>query len=82
MRDRINQLGITEANVQIQGTSRILIQLPGVQDPSDAKKIIGATASLYFYQVVPNGSENSQVLYNNDKQPVTVSKTPVITGIR
>lgn len=80
MRDRINQLGITEANVQIQGTSRILIQLPGVQDPSDAKKIIGATASLYFYQVVPNGSENSQVLYNNDKQPVTVSNTPVITG--
>lgn len=51
MRGRIEELGITEAVTQKQGKNRIRIELPGVHDPEAAKKIIGATASLDFYQL-------------------------------
>ena len=51
MRGRIEELGITEAVTQKQGKNRIRIELPGVHDPQEAKKIIGATASLDFYQM-------------------------------
>ncbi len=49
LRGRIEELGITEAVTQRQGKQRIRIELPGVQDPSEAKRIIGATATLDFY---------------------------------
>ncbi len=51
MRGRIGELGITEAVVQRQGDSRILVELPGVQDPVAAKRVLGATASLAFYEL-------------------------------
>lgn len=54
MRGRIEELGITEAVTQKQGKNRIRIELPGVHDPEEAKKIIGATASLDFYQMAEN----------------------------
>ena len=54
MRGRIEELGITEAVTQKQGKNRIRIELPGVHDPEEAKRIIGATASLDFYQLAEN----------------------------
>ncbi|WP_105174044.1 protein translocase subunit SecD [Pseudoalteromonas sp. T1lg122] len=57
LRGRIEELGITEAVTQKQGKQRIRIELPGVQDPSEAKRIIGATATLDFYQVVEVGGK-------------------------
>lgn len=57
LRGRIEELGITEAVTQRQGKQRIRIELPGVQDPSEAKRIIGATANLDFYQVVEVGGK-------------------------
>ncbi|WP_281561478.1 protein translocase subunit SecD [Thalassomonas sp. RHCl1] len=54
MRGRIEELGITEAVTQQQGKNRIRIELPGVHDPEQAKRIIGATASLEFYQLAAN----------------------------
>lgn len=57
LRGRIEELGITEAVTQRQGKQRIRIELPGVQDPSEAKRIIGATATLDFYQVVEVGGK-------------------------
>ena len=48
LRNRVNELGISEPVVQRQGTKRISIQLPGVQDTAEAKKIIGKTANLEF----------------------------------
>ncbi|GHG08090.1 protein translocase subunit SecD [Thalassotalea marina] len=54
MRGRIEELGITEAITQKQGKNRIRIELPGVHDPAEAKRIIGATASLEFYQLASN----------------------------
>ena len=48
MRNRINELGVAEPTVQQQGQDRIVVQLPGVQDTAQAKKILGATATLEF----------------------------------
>ncbi|WP_157601460.1 protein translocase subunit SecD [Pseudoalteromonas porphyrae] len=57
LRGRIEELGITEALTQRQGKQRIRIELPGVQDPAEAKRIIGATASLDFYQLKEIGGK-------------------------
>ena len=48
LRNRVNELGVSEPIVQRQGGNRIVVQLPGVQDPTAAKKIIGKTANLEF----------------------------------
>src|SRR5258706_12114790 len=46
LRNRVNELGVAEPNVQQQGLDRIVVQLAGVQDPARAKEILGRTASL------------------------------------
>ena len=65
MRGRIEELGITEAVTQKQGKNRIRIELPGVHDPEEAKRIIGATASLDFYQMAEH-SKASGILHMTD----------------
>ncbi len=51
LRNRVNELGVAEPIVQQQGASRIVVQLPGVQDTVAAKKILGATATLEYRAV-------------------------------
>jgi preprotein translocase subunit SecD len=51
LRNRVNELGVAEAIVQRQGLDRILVQLPGVQDPGEAKRVLGSTATLEFHLV-------------------------------
>ncbi len=82
MRDRIEELGITEALVQRQGEHSIRIELPGVQDPAQAKNVIGATASLAFYEVKASGvaSGDDLQLKDNHGQLVILHKRPVLTG--
>ncbi|MCU8038074.1 protein translocase subunit SecD [Shewanella oncorhynchi] len=80
MRSRIEELGITEALVQRQGEHRIRIELPGVQDPAAAKNVIGATASLAFFEVKESGSVNAMVLNDKSGKPIYVSRTPVLGG--
>ncbi|MEZ8100732.1 protein translocase subunit SecD [Vibrio bivalvicida] len=83
MRDRIEELGITEALVQRQGEHSIRIELPGVQDPSLAKNVIGATATLAFHESrTPSEGKayGDVVLKNNDGHDVTLAKHPVLTG--
>ena len=48
LRNRINELGVAEPIIQRQGASRIVVQLPGVQDTAQAKKVLGATATLEY----------------------------------
>lgn len=48
LRNRVNEIGVAEPLVQRQGRNRIVIQLPGIQEASDAKKILGKTANLEF----------------------------------
>jgi preprotein translocase subunit SecD len=48
LRNRVNELGVAEPIVQRQGLDRILVQLPGVQDPAQAERILGSTATIEF----------------------------------
>ncbi len=83
MRDRIEELGITEALVQRQGEHSIRIELPGVQDPSLAKNVIGATATLAFHEAKSPSeglSYGDIVLKDNDGRDVILAKRPVLTG--
>ena len=87
---RVNELGVAEPIIQRQGADRIVVQLPGVQDVSRAKDIIGRTATLEVRMVdesirrgtedsasVPPGSELFKV---GKSTPVVLYKDPVITG--
>ncbi|MDH5885582.1 protein translocase subunit SecD [Vibrio splendidus] len=80
MRGRIEELGITEAAVQRQGENRIRIELPGVQDPTSAKNIIGATASLAFYHVEPNVSARTKSINDQDGRPVILHRNSILGG--
>ncbi len=51
LRNRINELGVAEPIIQQQGLERIVVQLPGVQDTAEAKRILGATATLEYRAV-------------------------------
>ncbi|MGB5258393.1 MAG: protein translocase subunit SecD [Woeseiaceae bacterium] len=57
LRNRVNQLGVAEPLVQRQGEDRIVVQLPGVQDPNQLNKILTATATLEFRLVDLSGDE-------------------------
>ncbi len=57
LRNRVNQLGVAEPIVQRQGVDRIVVQLPGVQDPNEINKILTATATLEFRMVDQSGTE-------------------------
>ncbi|NKC20831.1 protein translocase subunit SecD [Pseudoalteromonas sp. S4498] len=72
LRSRIEELGITEAVTQRQGTNYIRIELPGVQDPEQAKRIIGATAKLSFHALQEVGGQKLK-----DKSGALVSIDPV-----
>ncbi len=52
VRNRVNALGLTEPVVAAQGSNRVLVQIPGEQDPDRVKKIIGSTAQLQFREVL------------------------------
>ncbi|HEX9461370.1 MAG TPA: protein translocase subunit SecD [Alphaproteobacteria bacterium] len=56
IRRRVDQLGTKEATIQTQGKNRILVQVPGLDDPSRLKAIIGTTAKLSFHLLDLNGS--------------------------
>lgn len=57
LRNRINELGVAEALVQTQGSNRIVVELPGVQDTAEAKRVLGRTANLEFRLVADQNDE-------------------------
>ena len=61
LRNRVNELGVSEPIVQREGEKRISVQLPGIQDTAEAKKIIGKTANLEFRLEAKNNSLASRV---------------------
>ncbi|MBQ4858193.1 protein translocase subunit SecD [Pseudoalteromonas sp. MMG007] len=77
LRSRIEELGITEAVTQRQGKQRIRIELPGVQDPTEAKRIIGATASLGFYQLKEVGGKTFNMQSGGT---INLDPVPIFTG--
>lgn len=58
VRRRIDQTGVNEPTIQVQGSDRILVQLPGVDDPERIKRLLGTTAKLTFRMVDTNADPN------------------------
>ncbi|KAF1725879.1 MAG: protein translocase subunit SecD [Pseudoxanthomonas sp.] len=59
LRNRINEIGVAEPIIQRQGNDRVVVQLPGVQDTAEAKRLIGATATLEFRAVVEGNAADA-----------------------
>lgn len=90
LRNRVNELGVAEPLVQRQGASRIVVELPGVQDTARAKEILGATATLEFREVddkadlsaAANGRApaGSEIKMDRDGRPVVLKKRVILGG--
>ena len=90
LRNRINELGVAEALVQSQGSNRIVVELPGVQDTAEAKRVLGRTANLEFRMVsdeaqnftggiAPAGTE-AFPFETLDGPPILLSRQAIVTG--
>ena len=96
LNNRINELGVAEPVIQQQGADRVVVQLPGVQDPTKAKSILGRTATLEIRMVDEDNmnagalaaARNGQVPFGSEYyvegngQPIIVRKQVVLTGDR
>ena len=86
LRKRVNELGVAEPVIQRQGTDRIVVQLPGVQDTARAKELLGATATLEFRLVDEQGdafaAESSGNTPIGDKLYYERNGTPVLLKSR
>ncbi len=85
LRNRVNELGVSEPIVQRQGRDRIVVELPGVQDTAEAKRIIGKTANLEFrLEAQPGKITNREKFKFRDKNSreteAWLQKNVVITG--
>jgi len=81
LRNRVNQLGVAEPLVQQQGLDRIVVQLPGVQDPNAIIDILKATATIEFRMVDQSGDEPGSRRYpGKDGQQAQVLKRKVIAS--
>ena len=84
VRNRVNELGVSEPLVQRQGARHIVVELPGIQDTAEAKRILGKTANLEFrlavaYGAAP-GTYQSFHFRNNPVQTANLSKDILLTG--
>jgi preprotein translocase subunit SecD len=90
LRNRVNELGVAEPVIQQQGDNRIVVQLPGVQDTTRAKEILGTTATLEYRLVdvehdvqqavaghVPVGS---RLYYERNGNPILLDRRVIVTG--
>lgn len=90
LRNRINELGVAEALVQSQGANRIVVELPGVQDTAQAKRVLGRTANLEFRMVaegaetftggLPPAGTESFPFGTLDGPPVLLERQAIVTG--
>lgn len=90
LRNRVNQLGVAEPLVQRQGSDRIVVELPGIQDTARAKEVLGATATLEFRLVNSNVDASvaasgrvpgdSEVKNTREGRPVVLYKRVILTG--
>jgi preprotein translocase subunit SecD len=92
LRNRVNELGVAEPVIQQQGDSRIVVQLPGIQDTTTAKKILGATATLEFRLTHGTLSDwmdardsgripvNALLYKERNGDPVLLNRRVIVTG--
>lgn len=88
LRNRVNELGVSEPLVQRQGRNRIVVELPGIQDTAEAKRILGKVANLEFRLVAASDaspSERQRFEYrSDDRQGMSewLERDLIITGER
>ena len=86
LRNRVNELGVSEPVVQRQGANRIVVQLPGVQDTAAAKKIIGKTANLEFRLEAKSNAPRSrkELFFHKDERrgSAFLEKDVIVSGDR
>ena len=90
LRNRVNALGVSEPVIQQQGDRRIVVQLPGAQDPAKLKELLGATATLeYRLEDTEHSVENalagkvppgSKLYRTRDGLPILLKKRVIVTG--
>jgi preprotein translocase subunit SecD len=91
LRNRVNEIGVAEPVIQQQGAERVVVQLPGVQDTVQAKKIIGATATLEYravdeandsFTAAQTGRIPPEARLYTDKagQPILLKKRLIVSG--
>jgi preprotein translocase subunit SecD len=90
LRNRVNELGVSEPVVQQQGDNRIVVQLSGIQDTVRAKEILGTTATLEYrlvdtehdVQLAVKGRSpiGSKLYYEKDGNPVLLKRRIIVTG--
>jgi preprotein translocase subunit SecD len=90
LRNRVNEIGVAEPVIQQQGDSRIVVQLPGIQDTAEAKLILGKTATLEYRLVdVEHDVQNavggrvpvgSRLYYEKNGQPILLKRRVIVTG--
>ncbi len=92
LRNRVNELGVSEPVIQRQGDERIVVQLPGVQDTARAKEILGATATLEFRMTSDTREKwfevertkkvpiNARLYHERDGNPVLLKRRVIVTG--
>lgn len=91
LRNRVNELGVSEPIIQQQGAERIVVQLPGVQDTAEAKRVLGSTATVEYRAVdeqndpyeaertgrIPAGS---RLYYHRNGEPLLLSREVIASG--
>ncbi|MHC8310912.1 protein translocase subunit SecD [Pseudomonas sp. GT1P32] len=84
VRNRVNELGVAEPIVQRQGANRIVVELPGVQDTAEAKRILGKTANLEFRLAAEPGASKatseSFEFREGNRPPALIERGLIITG--
>ena len=90
LRNRVNELGVAEPVIQQQGSDRIVVQLPGVQDTAKAKEILGATATLEFRMVDTEHSvqealagrvpATARLYKESDGAPILLKRSVMLSG--
>ena len=90
LRNRVDELGVAEPVIQQQGTTRIVVQLPGIQDSALAKEILSATATLEFRMVDETGDVSAalagqvqpgaKLFRERNGQPILLKRSVMLTG--
>jgi len=84
VRNRVNELGVAEPLVQRQGADRIVVELPGVQDTAEAKRVLGKTANLEFRLAAepdaPRATTESFPFRSGEGRVADVERSIIITG--
>ncbi len=83
VRRRVDEIGTNEPNILKRGNDRILVELPGLDDPGRIKSLLGKTANLTFQFITQNSEESfgtEKLMFEDESEEVIVSKRIILSG--